>query len=296
MTDSGTLRPDVPMDWILECRNPVLTPVFLGLTALGDESFFMVLLPLGTWLLDRATFRRLTLMLMATAMINGAIKGWAMVPRPMVEPLVEAHGWSMPSGHAQMAAVLWPWLASAANRAWAGWLAAALVVGVACSRVYLGVHTPLDVSVGVVLGLLLLIVGKVLVARPLSVWENRSVSGRLLILATAVVLWTLFVPDGGDGASRAAGGLLLGYGAGAELARARLPDVPPRGWQAVLAVLGGMAVLLALRAVSKPLGDALPLTPDVVGALRYGLLGFWTSFAAPWCFVRARRGLADRAT
>jgi undecaprenyl-diphosphatase len=80
--------------------------------------------------------------------------------RPSVEHLQAVTGSSFPSGHATQASAFWLSLVLAlratrvtsfARRA-AGVFAATLVLAVAWSRVYLGVHYPSDVVAGVILG------------------------------------------------------------------------------------------------------------------------------------------------
>jgi membrane-associated phospholipid phosphatase len=92
-------------------------------------------------------------------------------PRPDLDPLVEASGLAMPSGHATQAAAVWLALAVVAT-AWLRGLepdplarpsrvspaaivyamAVGVAVAVAVSRVYLGVHWFSDVVVGLALG------------------------------------------------------------------------------------------------------------------------------------------------
>jgi len=80
--------------------------------------------------------------------------------RPSVEHLQAVTGSSFPSGHATQASAFWLSLVLAlrATRVTpfalrvAGIAATALVLGVAWSRIYLGVHYPSDVLAGVILG------------------------------------------------------------------------------------------------------------------------------------------------
>ena len=70
---------------------------------------------------------------------------------PEADPLIVASvGTSFPSGHASMSAAGAIVLASLAPRAWP--LLALLAVVIAVSRVYVGVHYPLDVLAGLALG------------------------------------------------------------------------------------------------------------------------------------------------
>jgi undecaprenyl-diphosphatase len=81
-------------------------------------------------------------------------------PRPSVEHLQAVSGSSFPSGHATQASAFWLSLVLALRARgvtpfalrMAGVLASALILGVAWSRVYLGVHYPSDVLAGVILG------------------------------------------------------------------------------------------------------------------------------------------------
>jgi undecaprenyl-diphosphatase len=102
----------------------------------------------------------LALSLGGAMLLSYLIKLLVARPRPPVEHLQRVTGSSFPSGHATQASAFWFALVLAApavgaSRVVTG-LAAALalllVLAVAASRVYLGVHYPADVVAGVLLG------------------------------------------------------------------------------------------------------------------------------------------------
>jgi len=92
--------------------------------------------------------------------IYHAVKALVARPRPAVEHLQHVTGWSYPSGHSAQAGAFWTSLllvvlARTRTRRESGiaiGLTAMIVLAVAWSRVYLGVHYPSDVIAGALLG------------------------------------------------------------------------------------------------------------------------------------------------
>ena len=145
-------------------RNPALDFIMGAVTHLGGEIVFMAAAIVVFWCVNkRCGYYMLTTGLAGT-LINQFLKIFFKVPRPWVKDpeftIVEsaradAGGYSFPSGHTQNAfAVLGApgvWI----KRRWSVVLGGVLVLLVALSRMYLGVHTPLDVGVSLVIGVVL---------------------------------------------------------------------------------------------------------------------------------------------
>jgi membrane-associated phospholipid phosphatase len=159
-----TALDDAIMNWVVAHRTTTLNHVAGDLTALGSGTL-VVLFALGAIFVLvvvgdlRGTLHLLLALVGSTSMIAW-LKGFLERPRPLGHRLVEAGGYSYPSGHAVSAAVLYVTLALVGSRHFKGpayrriliVLAVAATVLVAASRVYLGVHYPTDVASGTALG------------------------------------------------------------------------------------------------------------------------------------------------
>jgi undecaprenyl-diphosphatase len=122
------------------------------------------------------------------------------IPRPWIKDpnftIVEsaregASGFSFPSGHTQTSVTLLGGIARANKNAWVRWGAIILCVLVPLSRLYLGVHTPLDVSVSILISLLLIFGGY-----PLFKKAEQSDKVMYIIIVSLFLLtlaFTLFV-------------------------------------------------------------------------------------------------------
>jgi undecaprenyl-diphosphatase len=134
------------------------------ITWAGSAFVLVPVAAVSSLLLARAGRRRralaVALSLAGAMLISYLVKLLTSRPRPPVEHLQAVTGSSFPSGHATQAAALWLALAFALRGApfsrsvaRVGALGALLLaLGVAWSRVYLGVHYPSDVVAGLLLG------------------------------------------------------------------------------------------------------------------------------------------------
>lgn len=275
------------MEWVLGLRHEALTPIFLGLTFLGDPTFFLIVLPLGFWLGRRDLFFRLTLLLLVTAFLNAALKGLFQVPRPSAIPhLTEASGWSFPSGHAQIAAVMWIYLAWELGRRWFWPVAVALVAGVSASRVYLGVHRPVDILVGATVGVVTVLFVRVWLEPAPSWWGSLSLAKRSVAIAAGTLVVLLLLPGGPWGVSRLAGFMIFFWIAALYEPRHVgyvRPESPGRG---LAVALLGLAVAFGLRYSLKAALGYLPLGEVAPDFVRYAVIGGWIAYGGPWVFRR----------
>lgn len=280
-----------------------MVAVFAALSFLGNEEFYVLLLPLVYWCLDRRIGIALGYISLLSAWLNSAVKYIFAIPRPTDPRLVVDYpetSPSFPSGHAQNAVANWGYLAVRFRKAAIIVAAIVLIVLIGLSRIVLGVHFPQDVLGGWLIGLLLLVAyawAQPRIARWLAV-QSR---GTQAVLAVIVPLLLLFVyPADTEGRYPAepavtTAGTLLGFGLGIVMERAWLRfSVDGSLGRRTLRLLAGLVVLLVFYAGPRLL---LPEGMDygleaLVRFLRYALSGWVAAFLCPWIFLRLR--LADR--
>lgn len=145
-------------------RTAALTDVARIVTWAGSAFLLVPLALIACLAFARASLHReavtVALSLGGAMLISDGIKLLVSRPRPPVEHLQAVTGSSFPSGHATQASAFWFSLvlvmpaagASPKLTRVAACVALLIVLAVAASRVYLGVHYPADVIAGVLLG------------------------------------------------------------------------------------------------------------------------------------------------
>ena len=301
--------------WVALFQQAVMgwTGFWKTVTFLGEETFYLVAFPLIYWCLSAPLGLRAGVLLLFSAQANAALKLLFHQPRPFwvfpsVQGLAEGTSFGVPSGHAQLSAAVWGRLAWPLGRRGRA-AAALLVVLIGLSRIALGVHFWTDVLVGWLLGGVTLAVALVWEPR-LKAWVHRAGPWRVLAAAAGVsAVWialAVMARSFGMAATPPAwaeawslkgvvgtGGAWLGLVAGALWMHNRF-SASGAWWRRVLrAGLGLVGVVLlwaGLRAVLPAGEDAVAL---MARFLRYGLVGFWVTGAAPWVFQRLGLQPAD---
>ncbi len=274
-------------------RNPVLDALMQGITLLGDETVFLVIALLVFWCVSKKWGYYLMSIGFLGTIFNQFLKLAFRIPRPWVQDpgftIVEgarsgADGYSFPSGHTQSSVGTFGGIAHFTRYNWMRVVCWALIVLIPFSRMYLGVHTPLDVAVSFVIATAL-----VFALKPVMDRSDRKPGILYLMLLGMVVLAVLYIlyvecwpfPADMDPANYASGRengyTLLGAVLGINLVHylddqfLRFETQAPPLAQGLKLGLGLLAVL-AVKEGLKPLLAALFGTHPAADAVRYFLV------------------------
>ena len=284
-------------------RNPVCDALLSALTLMGDETVYLVVCLVVFWCVCKQEGYYLLSAGLGGTVMNQWLKILCRVPRPWVVDeqftIVEsaragATGYSFPSGHSQNAVATFGGIALWTKRRIVRAVAAALAVLVCFSRLYLGVHTPLDVGVGALCALVLIVVLRPFMKRD-DPRVNRVVLAVLFALSAAYLAYVSLATFPADvDADNLADAVknaytLLGCSAGLVVIHeldARFIHFDTRAvwWAQILKAALGLGLVLALRVGLKPVLTALLGTSGWAGSIRYFLLVLFAGGVWPLTF------------
>lgn len=299
-----------------------LQPIWVAITFLGDETFYLLFMPLIYWCVDALVGLRIGVMLLFSGFSNGFLKLIFKSPRPYwvsdkITAGAEHNSFGLPSGHAMNSAAVWGWTAREMGKTWAKWVMGILVFLIGFSRIVLGVHFISDVFLGWLVGLLLIwlfarnldSLGKTLQKMPLtSLLALALLSSGLMVLLPALtkVVSSSWQPAA-DWVARAGAidpmnlefsltlaGLWFGMlGGFAILMHQRGILQSNQGdWQKVARYFIGLIGVVVLYAgLGALFPDDMSLIGMILRYLRYTLIGLWIAWGSPILFEKIGIGV-----
>lgn len=274
-------------------RTPFWNGVMSAVTQLGGEVIFIVAAVVVFWCVSKWEGYYLMTIAFCGTVLNQFLKLICRVPRPWVRDpnftivesaRAEATGYSFPSGHTQNAIGLFGGMARWGGRRWVRLGLTALALVIAFSRMYLGVHTPADVGVSLVLAAALVLGLYPLMRRAQEKprYMGYVLAAMLVVSGTFVVfVETCGFPADMDAENLASGignaWKMLGAVAGMTLAwlldrRYIHFETQAVWWVQAIKVAVGMALLLAIKSGLKAPLLALLGHEGLAGGVRYFLL------------------------
>ncbi|MBS3749910.1 MAG: phosphatase PAP2 family protein [Anaerolineales bacterium] len=300
-----------------------LYPLMKGITFLGNEEFYLFIMPILYWCVDQALGIKIGMLLLMSGGTNFLLKLLFHSPRPywyssQVKNIISASSFGFPSGHAQNASSLWGYIAMRTKKRWFRYLLILIILLIGISRIILGVHFAHDVIVGWVTGLIILILFTRWEPSIRSWFLKQSSRRQIFVSFLSSLSWIVF-------------GLILA----SPFLQGRIPltwiqntqgELDPLSLDGIFTISGVWCGLLSGRILltsqggfntEGPLGQlmirfligifgvvliwwGLDLSsPEsnlsfvlTLRYIRYLCVGLWISFGAPWLFTRL--GLAAK--
>lgn len=280
--------------WFEAHRTPFMDTFMSLITHLGSETLFMVVAIAVFWCVNKRHGYYLLSVGFVGTLCNQALKLLFHIPRPWVldsdftiveSARADATGYSFPSGHTQSVVGTMGGVARMTKHVWLRIVCIDIAALVAISRMYLGVHTPQDVLVSLVIGVILVFALYPIVER--AARDPKAMLRLLLVMVALSVLYLLYfsliwdIPAGTDVGDNLSHGIqngwkMVGCTVGMVLVwwldEKFLHFETEAVWYAqVLKVVIGLGLLLAVKSGLKPPLVAL-LGAGVGGAVRYFLM------------------------
>lgn len=275
--------------WLQANGNPLFDFLARLLHETGGPLFYIVLLTLIYWSVDRRLGLRMLAGLIAAVVVSEGLEVLFQTPRPFlahpraVNMLFYEEGYAMPSGHVLQALVLWGIIAL-----WARRRAVTIAVGVyvllmGWSRMYAGLHYPQDVVGGLLFGGVLLWLFHRYYEPLRERWQ--AIEWHLQAVLVMVASLLIFVLNTSNTYIQTITGVTLGAGLGLIWAGRRLgfsAGGPMR--QRLLRFLGGLLLTLLVYFLLGMLFE--PFQPAYQWRVaRYCAVGLTAVAVWPWAAI-----------
>ena len=186
-------------------RNPVFDFIFSLITHIGEETVFLALAIVFFWCVNKREGYYILITGLVGTVINQIMKLAFRIPRPWIKDptftivesaRAEATGYSFPSGHTQNVAGTFGSIGLYSKSKAVRIISISVIVLVSLSRMYLGVHTPLDVGVSLLIAAALVF----LLYPAFSTEERFKKTMPWIVVASSVlsalfILYVLLIPD-----------------------------------------------------------------------------------------------------
>jgi undecaprenyl-diphosphatase len=290
-------------------RNPILDAFFSFVTMFGEETVFIVVALIWVWCVNKHQGYYILFVGLIGTVLNQFLKITFRVERPWVKDpsftVVEsakpqATGYSFPSGHTQCAVGTFSSIGLSNKNKALRIICAAICILVPLSRMYLGVHTPLDTIVGLVIAFLTAALLKPVMDKAKdSIVVMRTVMALLMTLSLSYIAFCIFLAPGlGVDAEHLSetisdackmSGCFAGLWISFEMDRRYIHfDTEGELLTQIVKASLGLAIAMLIKSLTKEPLLFLFEGSDIAHAVRYFLVAIFAGCIWPLSFQRIR--------
>ncbi|MBI9105202.1 MAG: phosphatase PAP2 family protein [Spirochaetales bacterium] len=281
--------------------NPFLDKAAEMVTMLGEQYFFILVISFLFWNISKREGFKLAAAFIYSSVLNNILKISFHTLRPFEmldyisgKRVETATGYSFPSGHTQGATTFFITLAQILRRKWFTIAAIIVIFLIGLTRIFLGVHWPVDVVGGIIFGVIMAFVFCTIID---NYYDDRSVLLRriffriqsvIVLLAFGLYIFDLVYLKGSmkiDDFFKIAGistGAIYGF-----FAEEWWVDFSAEDASWFLKITRWLIGLVVTAAIMVGLKIVLP-QHHLADFLRYGLVGLWITFLWPAVGVKIR--------
>ena len=270
---------------IQSIASPFWDAFFQIVTMTGEQYFYIVAAAIIFWCVNKNFGYKLGFALLTSMIINTALKDLINATRPIGVSgirslrIATATGQSFPSGHTQGSTAFWVSWMIEVKRKWIYIVGTTVIFLVGYSRIYLGVHYPVDAVGGIVFGIICVFISNYIFKQA----ETTQKPWILMIIIIPMLIGMVFFREK---TYYTVSGTALGFYIGYVLESKYLQyDVRNTWVNQLIKLVFGLSILIALKSGLK---EMLP-SNMLSDFFRYFVVGLWITVGAPYIFKRFSR-------
>jgi membrane-associated phospholipid phosphatase len=280
--------------FVQQIRTGFLDSLFITISALGGTLFYMAVLPFIYWCMDRTVSTRLIFLFLMSEWVNSEVKSLFDQPRPYhlnnSVKIGDTGGPGLPSGHAQGSVLFWGYLSIWIRRTWFAILTAAIILIMALSRLYLGMHFPTDIFGGWAIAIMLIVLMVVFQDRISEMISGLAMRDQIILAMTVPLLLAMIAPSKWSVSPM---GLMAGFGTACAIESKFINFAEPSGYlQSLIRYISAILILILLDAGMRAIfpGEGAPSFLIFV-YIETLIDGLWIGAGAPWMFSKIEKKL-----
>ena len=281
-------------------RSPFLDVIIETITRFGEETIIMLVICAIYWCINKKVAYIIGIAFFFSGLTVQGMKICFRIDRPWVidttlspipAAMKQATGYSFPSGHTQSAASFYGSLGAVFKRKSLKAACIAIVILVAFPRLYLGVHTLVDVAVSIIISFLLIfITTKILSDSQLNRKKEFLIALVMVLYSIAAIVVAMILYSSGkieqtyvsDCLKAAGAGVGFSIGMYIERVYIDFPTAAKTVLMQILKLLLGLAGIIVIKeGIKLVMGIGL-----VIDTIRYFMMPIWLTVAYPLIIKR----------